>query len=81
MIVGLLVVVAVVVLLWPSAQESVYPFAVPPAKPASSTPSFVDAVTALQTVRARLAATGALAEAQQQALAALTLALSTGGDQ
>lgn len=82
MMVWMLIVAAVAFLLWPVPQPPANPFVRPTDdKPAAAqTPSFMDAVAALQVVRSRLACTSKLDEAQQKALDSLTLALSAGSE-
>ncbi len=82
MIVWVLVAAAAVLLFWPAskpASEPANPYQ-PAAAPQPRLPSYLDAVSALQTVRHRLVETEQLGEAQQDAIDALTLALVRGSE-
>ena len=77
------VVAAIVVAASPQLKRVLAGFSWPRlgvSSPASSTPSFRDAIEALSQVRSRIVATEHLAEAQKQAIDVLTLALVDGSD-
>jgi hypothetical protein len=86
MIVWVLVAAAAVLLFWPAskpASEPANPYVLSPAElapPQPRLPTYIDAVSALQTVRHRLVETEQLGEAQQDAIDAITLALVRGSE-
>lgn len=84
MLVYVLVAAAAVLLLWPAnkarTQPTLIPI-VPPEQTKRHSPSYIEAVQALQVVRSRLASTSKLEQEQQQACSVLTLALSEGSEQ
>lgn len=85
MIMYALIAAAAIALLWPSQK----PKKAPPAFDMSSleqpplprVPLYLDAVSSLQTVQKRLAATDCLDDEQRSAIDTLTLALSAGSSQ
>lgn len=77
MIVWILVAAGAVLLFWPSSKQESSPYL---PQPKTGMPSYIAAVSALQTVRHRLVETEQLGDPQVEAIDALTLALVRGSE-
>jgi len=77
MIVWILVAAGAVLLFWPSSKQELSPYL---PQPKAGMPSYIAAVSALQTVRHRLVETEQLGDSQVEAIDALTLALVRGSE-